>query len=1164
MARTVLLNLLGTDNASRAFRSASREADRTADSVDRLNDRNAAAGDSGGRLTSMLGRLAPAAGQAAASIGTVAAGLGASIPVAAGLVATLVQIAPAAAVAATGIGAAALAMGAFKIGMQGVSEAATAALDPSNPEAYAAALAKLSPNARAFVQEIRALQPALAGIKTAVQDRLFENLGASLKTTAAAVLPDLKRGLVEAAGALNGMAFNAMGAARSLAKNGTLGAAVDGATGGLKNLTKVPGQVLTAFVQLAAAAAPAFGRLTKAIGNVATKASQALSGAFKSGAIGDAIDVAVGLLKELGAVAKNVFTIVSNIFKTAQVSGGGFVGTLKTITGALAKVSANPAFQAGLRAIFQTMNQLATTAAPLLAQALLAIAPVFTALGPPLQLFIQQLGVALQPVIAALGPALVAMATSFGTILTAVAPLLPVLGQLVAGILTPLAPILAALTPAIVGIVGALRVWSAVQGVLNVLLAANPIGLIVIAIGALVAGLIYAYKNSETFRDVVNGVWEAVKTAFTTAWDVIRPALVGLKDAFVHLGESLQPLVDAIGNLISEGIQAIQPYLPTLGDALKTLAGIFTDTLKLAIDGITLAVELTAKAIDTFTQFLNGDASASLKNFGQTAQETATSIVESLGSLPEKTGPALGQWAIKFGLALNDIADEVKDVFGALYDDIEVVMIKIGARIPGALRAAVGGVKAAATAVGKAVLAGLNIVAPELVWAVRNWVKGMTGILSAVVPRMIAIGKSIIGGLVSGIKSAIPSLSGALGAITSMIPDWKGPPEKDAKLLRPAGVAIMGGLIEGIDSQTVKLKGKLGEVTQTITKAFGEGTISLVPIGDLGKKLRQALTKGADEISDVVKQIRAKINDAFKAGTINAGQRDGLVDYLTTTNKKLRTLAKERAEVVDKIKEITDYAKKITESVLNYAAITNIKGDDGAAPNGGQLVAGLQARLATIREFGANIKKLAGAGLSKALLRQILDAGIDGGAAIAAELANGPSSIIAALNTAQTQITKIAKGIGLDGADALFGSGKAMGDAFLKGLKSLEKALVDSMELLVEKLLKALTGGVDKAKGKLTELADASYKINELAVAVSQVKLVPYNPGPNPKAPTPLVNPPAPKAVPKYVAPPVKNNVLTSNNKGVTVNMGGVTLRDKADTDMLMNAVQTKIRAAAF
>lgn len=49
------------------------------------------------------------------------------------------------------------------------------------------------------------------------------------------------------------------------------------------------------------------------------------------------------------------------------------------------------------------------------------------------------------------------------------------------------------------------------QGLLNAVLAMNPITLVVLAVAALAAGLIYAYKHSETFRNVVNGAFNAVK-----------------------------------------------------------------------------------------------------------------------------------------------------------------------------------------------------------------------------------------------------------------------------------------------------------------------------------------------------------------------------------------------------------------------------------------------------------------------------------------------------------------------------------------------------------------------------------------------------------------------------------------------------------------------------
>ena len=59
----------------------------------------------------------------------------------------------------------------------------------------------------------------------------------------------------------------------------------------------------------------------------------------------------------------------------------------------------------------------------------------------------------------------------------------------------------------------AVGLWAGAQWLVNAALAANPIGIIIITIGALVAGLVYAYNNSETFRILISGVWSGIQTA---------------------------------------------------------------------------------------------------------------------------------------------------------------------------------------------------------------------------------------------------------------------------------------------------------------------------------------------------------------------------------------------------------------------------------------------------------------------------------------------------------------------------------------------------------------------------------------------------------------------------------------------------------------------------
>ena len=57
-------------------------------------------------------------------------------------------------------------------------------------------------------------------------------------------------------------------------------------------------------------------------------------------------------------------------------------------------------------------------------------------------------------------------------------------------------------------------IWTGAQWLLNAALAANPIGIVIVAIGALVGGIIWAWNSFEGFRKVVLGLWESFKQVF--------------------------------------------------------------------------------------------------------------------------------------------------------------------------------------------------------------------------------------------------------------------------------------------------------------------------------------------------------------------------------------------------------------------------------------------------------------------------------------------------------------------------------------------------------------------------------------------------------------------------------------------------------------------------
>ena len=99
-------------------------------------------------------------------------------------------------------------------------------------------------------------------------------------------------------------------------------------------------------------------------------------------------------------------------------------------------------------------------------------------------------------VIAAIGPALII----FGKICTAISSIITVVGKI---------------GPAI-------KAAKAAFAAFNAVLAANPIILIVTAIVAVIAILVTLYNKCEWFRNGVNKIFEAIKTAFFTAFNAIK------------------------------------------------------------------------------------------------------------------------------------------------------------------------------------------------------------------------------------------------------------------------------------------------------------------------------------------------------------------------------------------------------------------------------------------------------------------------------------------------------------------------------------------------------------------------------------------------------------------------------------------------------------------
>lgn len=97
-------------------------------------------------------------------------------------------------------------------------------------------------------------------------------------------------------------------------------------------------------------------------------------------------------------------------------------------------------------------------------------------------------------------------------------------------------------------------VWKGVQVALNVVLSANPIGLVVMAIGALVTAVIAAYNNCDGFRQVLDKAWEAVKPLAIAIKDVLVKALDILIDVCKDAWEWIKKIFGVAGKKIDVAV----------------------------------------------------------------------------------------------------------------------------------------------------------------------------------------------------------------------------------------------------------------------------------------------------------------------------------------------------------------------------------------------------------------------------------------------------------------------------------------------------------------------------------------------------------------------------------------------------------------------------------